>query len=129
MTSKIDLTKKELNLIAKNRGIKKLQDMSTEELIDTLSRDDTKRKVNSNRRKILKMGLEKIVNIQNISKKDLSMVEKLQNKSIDELSGIARLRGFKNLDDLTKEDLIFRLLKSESNPMKRSYMKYFNNST
>ena len=55
--------------------------MSTEELIDTLSRDDTKRKVNSNRRKILKMGLEKIVNIQNISKKDLSMVEKLQNKS------------------------------------------------
>ena len=80
MTSKIDLTKKELNLIAKNRGIKKLQDMSTEELIDTLSRDDTKRKVNSNRRKILKMGLEKIVNIQNISKKDLSMVEKLQNK-------------------------------------------------
>ena len=91
MTSKIDLTKKELNLIAKNRGIKKLQDMSTEELIDTLSRDDTKRKVNGNRRKILKMGLEKIVNIQNISKKDLSMVEKLQNKSIDELRGIERI--------------------------------------
>ena len=91
MTSKIDLTKKELNLIAKNRGIKKLQDMSTEELIDTLSRDDTNRKINSNRRKILKMGLEKIINIQNISKKDLSMVEKLQNKSIDELRGIERI--------------------------------------
>ena len=123
------LPKNELNLIAKNRGIKKPQNMSTEELIDTLSRYDTKRKVNSNRRKILKIGLEKIAKIQNISKKDLSMVEKLQNKSIDELGGIARLRGFKNLDDLTKEDLIFRLLKSESNPMKRSYMKYFNNST
>ena len=39
------------------------------------------------------------------------------------------MRGFKNLDDLTKEDLIFRLLKSESNPIERSYMKYFNNST
>ena len=39
------------------------------------------------------------------------------------------MRGFKNLDDLTKEDLIFRLLKSESNPVERSYMKYFNNST
>ena len=129
MALKFDFTKKELNLIAKNRGIKKPQNMSTEELIDTLSRYDTKRKVNSNRRKILKIGLEKIAKIQNISKKDLSMVEKLQNKSIDELGGIARLRGFKNLDDLTKEDLIFRLLKSESNPMKRSYMKYFNNST
>ena len=42
---------------------------------------------------------------------------------------IARLTGFKKLDDLTKEDLIFRLLKSESNPAERSYMKYFNNST
>ena len=103
--------------------------MSTEEFIDTLSTYDTKRKVNSNHRKILKMGLEKIAKIQNNSKKDLSMVEKLQNKSIDELSGIARLRGFKNLDDLTKEDLISRLLKSNINPIERSYMKYFNNST
>ena len=39
------------------------------------------------------------------------------------------MRGFKKLDDLTKEDLIFRLLKSESNPIERSYRKYFNNST
>ena len=42
---------------------------------------------------------------------------------------IARLTGFKKLDDLTKEDLIFRILKSESNPVERSYMKYSNNST
>ena len=42
---------------------------------------------------------------------------------------IARLRGFKKLDNLTKEDLIFRLLKSESNLVERNYMKYFNNST
>ena len=42
---------------------------------------------------------------------------------------IARLRGFKKLDNLTKEDLIFRLLKSESNLIERNYMKYFNNST
>ena len=39
------------------------------------------------------------------------------------------MRGFKKLDDLTKEDLNFRLLKSESNPAERSYKKYFNNST
>ena len=35
----------------------------------------------------------------------------------------------KNYDNLTKEDIIFSLLKSESNPTERSYMKYFNNST
>ena len=39
------------------------------------------------------------------------------------------MRGFQKLDDLTEENLIFRLLKSESNPVERGYMKYFNNST
>ena len=36
------------------------------------------------------MKLEKIAKIQNISKNDLSRAHKLQNKSIDELRGIAR---------------------------------------
>ena len=103
--------------------------MSTKEFLDTLSRYDTKRKVNSNRRKILTMGLEKIAKIQSISENELRKAENLQSKSIDELREIARLRGFLKIDDLTKEDLIFRLLKSESNPVERSYMKYFNNST
>ena len=39
------------------------------------------------------------------------------------------MKGIKNYDNLTKEDLIFSLLKSESNPAERNYMKYFNNST
>ena len=98
-------------------------------MLDTLSRYDAKSKVNINRRKIFQMGLEKIAKIQNISENELRKTENLQSKSIDKLREIARLRGFKKLDDLTKEDLIFRLLKSESNPVERSYMKYFNNST
>ena len=57
------------------------------------------------------------------------MAKKLQNNSIDELRGIARLRRFKNSDNLTKEDLIISLLKSENSPVERNYMKYFNNST
>ena len=32
-------------------------------------------------------------------------------------------------DNLTKEYLIISLLKSESSPVERNYMKYFNNST
>ena len=130
MTSKIiELTRKEYNLIAKNRGIKEPQNMSTEELLNTLSRYDSKRKVKSNRRKLLKIKLEKIAKIQNISKNELSKAEKLQNKLIDELRGIARLRTIKNYNNLTKEDLIISLLKSESNPVERNYMKYFTNST
>ena len=79
------------------------------EVLKNLSRYDSKRKVKSNHKKLLKMKLEKIAKIQNISKNDLSRAEKLQNKSIDELRGIARLRRLKNYDNLTKEDLIFSL--------------------
>ena len=129
MNSTIEFTTKEYNLIAKNRGIKKPEKMSTKELLGTLSRYDTKRKVNSNRRKILKIGLEKIAKKQNISKNELCKAEKLLDKSIDELKEIVRLRRIRNYDNLTKEDLIFSLLKSESNPAESNYTRYFNNST
>ena len=97
MTSKnIELTRKEYNLIAKNRGIQEPENMSMEELLNTLSRFDIKRKLKTNRKNLLKIKLEKIAKIQNISKNKLNKVEKLQNKSIDELRGIARLRRLKN---------------------------------
>ena len=54
--------------------------------------------------------------MQNISKDELNKAKKLQNKSKDELRGITRLRRIKNSDNLTKEDLIISLLKSESSP-------------
>ena len=59
--------------------------MTTEELLDTLSRYDSKRKVKSNRRKLLKIKLKKFAKIQNISENDLRKAEKLKSKSIDEL--------------------------------------------
>ena len=57
----IELTRKEYNLIAKNRGIQEPWNMSTEELLNTLSRYDSKRKVKSNRRKLLKIKLKKML--------------------------------------------------------------------
>ena len=130
MTSKIiELTRKEYNLIAKNRGIKEPQNVFTKELLNTYSRYDSKRKVKNNRKKLLKIKLEKVAKIQNISKNELNKTEKLQIKSIDELREIPRLRRIKNYDNLTKEDLIVSLLKSESNPVERNYMKHFTNST
>ena len=127
--SNVVFTRKEYDIIARSRGIKEPQKMSTEELLNALSRYDSKRKVETNHRKLLKMKLEKIAKKQNISKNELRKAEKLQDKSIDELQGIAKLRGIKNYDNLTKEDLIFSLLKSESSPAERNYMKYFNEST
>ena len=44
----IELTREEYNLIAKNRGIQEPQNMSNEELLNTLSRYDSRRKVKNN---------------------------------------------------------------------------------
>ena len=57
----VELTRKEYNLIAKSRGIIKPQKMSTQELIDTPSRYDSRRKVKSNHRKLLKTKLRKML--------------------------------------------------------------------
>ena len=62
----IVFTRKEYDIIAKNRGIKESQKMSTEKLVDNLSRYDSKRKGKINRRKLLKIKLEKIAKKQNI---------------------------------------------------------------
>ena len=71
--------------------------MSTKDLLNTLSRYDSRRKVKNNRKKLLKIKLEKVDKIQNISKNELGKAERLQNKSLDELRGIARLRRIKRL--------------------------------
>ena len=125
----IELTREEYDIIAKNRGIDEPEKISTKKLLKTLSRYDSKRKSYSNRRKLIKIKLKKFAKKQNISKIDLHKAKKLQDKSIGELHGVAKLRGIKNYDNLTREDLIFSLSKSESNPAERNYVKYFNNST
>ena len=109
-----ELTRKEYNIIAKNRGIIDPPKMSTKELLSTLSRYDNRRKARNTRRKLLNIGLEKIAKIQNISKFELIRAQKLQRKSIDELKDIARWRRIKKIKKLTKKDLIIVLLKSKA---------------
>ena len=64
----VELTRKEYNIIAENRGIIEPKKMSTQDLLNTLSRYDSRRKVKSNRRNLLEIKIEKIAKIQNISK-------------------------------------------------------------
>ena len=49
--------------------------------------------------------------------------------SIDDLKKIAILRRIKNYDNLSREDLIYTILRSESNPVESNYTKYINNNT
>ena len=64
-----------------------------------------------------------------MSKNELNQAKKLQSKSIDELKEIARLRGIKNREKLTKEELIIALLKSGSSTAERNFENLFNNNT
>ena len=75
------------------------------------------------------MKLEKISKKHNISNKDLRRATKLQKMSLDNLKRIAKLRKIKNYDTLAKEDLIYTLLKSESNLVEINYEKYITNNT
>ena len=78
MTPKI--TRKEYNLIAEQRGIKDPQNMSKEELLNTLSRYNSKHEVKKIHKKLSKIGLEKIAKIQNISKKWIKSSQKAKIK-------------------------------------------------
>ena len=49
--------------------------------------------------------------------------------SLDDVKKIAILRRIKNYDKLSKEDLIYTLLISESSPIESNYEKYITNNT
>ena len=79
------IRRKEYNLIVKRkRGIKEPQNMSKEELLNTLIRYNSKREVKKIRKKLLKLGQEKIAEEENISRNELNQVKNFFKKSIDE---------------------------------------------
>ena len=127
--SDIKITRKELNIIAKNRGIEDPHKISTNDLMNTLIRHDKKRKSYNIRRKINKLNLKKIGKKQNITIKELHKLLKLHDKSLDDLKKIAKFWRIKNYDNLLKEDLTYTFLKSEKNPLEDNYLNYINNVT
>ena len=67
----IKLTREKYDIIAKNRGIKEPEKMSTKKLWKTLSRYDSKLKTYSTHIKFINLNLKKNGRKQNISKRDL----------------------------------------------------------
>lgn len=49
--------------------------------------------------------------------------------SLDDLKQIARLQWIKDYDNLSKEDWIYVLLRSENNLLEDNYIEYLNNNT
>ena len=96
----VKLTKYEVKLIAKNRGINNYLNMSREKLLSTL---DKLERITEN---LSKHGLNKIVKMQNLSLNELEQIERMNNLSLNELKQIAKTRSIKNYKDMSKEDLL-----------------------
>ena len=65
-------------ILLQKTGIIEPQKMSTQELLNTLGRYDSRRKVKSICRKLSKIGIGKITKKQIISKNELNKTKKLQ---------------------------------------------------
>ena len=101
--------------------------MSTIDSINALYTNDIKHKSHNIRRKFRRLKLNNFTKKQNLSENDLCKAKKLHNLSTDDLKKTARLGRIKNYDGLSREDLIYTLLRSESNLVESNYMKYINN--
>ena len=122
--AKKHLFRKDYNAIAEKTAFTEPQKMSTSDLLNALSRYDSRRKSYAICRKLRKVGLNKYIKKQNISENDLRKVTKLQNMSLDDLKKIAILRGINNYDVLTKEDLIYTLLRPEKNLLEDNFIMW-----
>ena len=103
----VNLTTHELRLIAEKRGIKNCQNMSREKLLSTL---DGSERISKN---LSQNGLEKIEKMQNLSQNELKQIIKMQNFSQNELEQIKKKRSIKKYKNMSKEELLISLLKSE----------------
>ena len=100
-------TREKLNITAKILGIEEPGNMSITDLVDTMHRYRVKHNSHRLRKKFKKLGSNKYVKKQNVSKDDLRKAIKLQEMSLNDLKKIAKLRRIKNYDILSKEDLIY----------------------
>ena len=105
----IKLTKCEPRLIARNRGIKNYLNMSIKKLLSTLDKSEH---ITEN---LSKYGLNEIVKMQNLSLNEFQQITEMNNLSKNKLKQITKTRRIKNYKDMSKEDLLIVLLKSNQN--------------
>ena len=102
----VKLTTYELRLIAGKRGIKNYQNISKETLLNTL--DKSERIIEN----LSKNGLKGIARMQNLSLHELEQITEMNHLSKNKLEQIAKNRRIKNYKDMSKENLLIALLKS-----------------
>ena len=101
----VNLTKYELKLIARKRGIKNYQNISREKLLSTLDKSEPILE------DLSQNGLERIAKMQNLLQNELKQITKISNLSQNELEQIAKMRRIRNYKNMSREELLTSLLK------------------
>ena len=99
-----DLSRSNLNTIARNISIKKPKELSTSKLISIFQDFLIKKR--------LDLYLSNLSN-KRISINELERIEMLNELSYDTLEKLAKIPKIKNYDSLTRDNLIFTLLRSK----------------
>ena len=89
-----------------NNGTKDYKIRSKERLLST---NDTIKRITEN---LSRNGLNKIAKMQNLSLNELEKIERMNNLSLNALEQMAIARHIKNYKDMSREDLLIALLKS-----------------
>ena len=108
------LTKKELNIIPRNLSIKKHHRSTSNSLLNLLRNFLVNKRLND-------LGLNKLIE-RHVTINDLDRVQKLNELSHKTSKELGKLQQVRNYDSLSKEGLIYVLLRSK-NPNEDNYIK------
>ena len=108
----VKLTEYKLRETAKNKGIIGYQNRPKKELLQIIY------KLKRITDKLSRNGLNKIVKIQKVSLNELKKIERMNNLSQNALEQMAITRNIKNYKDMSKEDLLIALIRSNESQTK-----------
>ena len=112
------LRKKGLRYIANTRCIPTSDNMSTDDIIKAIYTHIHRKKQDEINEILTRSNLTRLVPRQNISRSEVDEILRLHNMSLNDLKRTAKLCDIMNYDNLSKEDLIYTILRSEKPSMK-----------
>ena len=112
------LRKKVLRYIANIRCIPTSDNMSTDDIIKAIYTHIHRKKQDEINEILTRSNLTRLVPRQNISRSEVDEILRLHNMSLNDLKRTAKLCDIMNYDNLSKEDLIYTILRSEKASMK-----------
>ena len=118
------LRKKGLRYIANIRCIPTSDNMSTDDIIKAIYTHIHRKKQDEINEILTRSNLTRLVPRQNISRSEVDEILRLHNMSLNDLKRTAKLCDIMNYDNLSKEDPIYTILRSEKSFHENNYLNY-----